>query len=123
MDMSLGCLGGHEIVSCMVQWTLDGKDPEVLLVVGFCVARALSFVMTPCRIVFTIGKTSFAFGFPGGHSEDRPEENLAGHAEDTLTGGPARDPVERSETLYTNSNSYMTHFHRTSNDCFPIIIN
>ena len=65
--------------------------------------------MTPCRIVFTIGKTSFAFGFPGGHSEDRPEENLAGHAEDTLTGGPARDPVERSETLYTNSNSYMTH--------------
>ncbi len=30
MDMSLGCLGGHEIVSCMVQWTLDGKDPEVL---------------------------------------------------------------------------------------------
>ena len=41
MDMSLGCLGGHEIVSCMVQWTLDGKDPEVLLVVGFCVARAV----------------------------------------------------------------------------------
>ena len=29
MDMSLGCLSGHEIVSCMVQWTLDGKDPEV----------------------------------------------------------------------------------------------
>jgi hypothetical protein len=32
LDMNLGCLSGHEIISCMVQWTLDGKDPEVRMI-------------------------------------------------------------------------------------------
>ena len=35
--MSLGSLSGHEIVSCMVGWTLDGKDPEVTYFVGWFV--------------------------------------------------------------------------------------
>ena len=52
---------------------------------------------------------SVALNFPGGHFEDRPEENLAGHAEDALTKTLARDPVEWSKSEYGRRTCINTH--------------